>query len=183
MLTFSISTVLPSFAYSKGKAEAQPLVSSAAVPATAVTPATTAVQPAEGAAPDAKSAESSDDKQLISAISDLNYKIEYLQSGYNRLNTDLENFRITEREQIKLMNDRIAAIPMPDASKLESLGTESAAMRAELTQARADIADIKSRLERRRQTADEQDTKYKILHSPWLAVGAAGLSIIALIKH
>ena len=123
-----------------------------------------------------------DDRQLYSAISDLNYKIEYLQSNYNRLNVDIENLRIADRDQKKIFNDRISALPMPDISRIENLETTSALMRSEISQIRADIAEIKGRSDYRGQVNISRDNNEKVLRSPWIAVAALGIALIALIK-
>lgn len=123
-----------------------------------------------------------DNKQLLSAISDLNYKIEYLQTNYNRLNVDIEALRAADRDQKKLFNDRISALPMPDMSRIENLETESALMRSEMAQIRADIAQIKGRSDYKTRVAADEDSKTRILRSPWIAVAALGIALIALIK-
>ncbi len=186
ILTFSISAFSSSFSYSQGNTadEVQPSTPSAIVPAETITPATTAVQPAEGTGQGAAAAEPADDKQLLNAIADLDYKIEYLKSGYSRLNADIENLKIADRDHQKLLNDRISAIPVPDTSKIDNLSAESEHISSELTQVKAEISDIKAKLDQRAQaTGDWRDDADKILHSPWLAVAAIGLSLIALAKH
>ena len=123
------------------------------------------------------------DKQLYAAITDLNYKIEYLQAGYNRLSADIEAMKIADRDQKKAFNDRISAMPLPDMSKIDNLETESALMRSEISQIRADIAAIKGKLDYRGQPAEKRGSGDKLLNSPWIAVAALGLSIIAVLKR
>lgn len=175
---FLLASVFPSLAFSQQ--EEQSVVRKSSAPAAAKTVSTDTVKQ-ENIPHKAKTG--ADTAELLSAVSGLNYKIEYLQSGYNRLNNDIETLRIADRDQKKLFNDRLSAIPLPDVSRLENLETESALMRSELSQVRADIADIKGRLAYRGEEVSEREKKDKILHSPWLAVGALGLALIALVAR
>lgn len=88
----------------------------------------------------------SDNKQIYEAITDLNYKIEYLKSGYNRTNADLEALRISGRDLRKDYNDRIGALQPPDMSRVDKLEADSAQMRSDISQLRAEIADLKAKL-------------------------------------
>jgi len=171
VLALAITPLSGTFALAQEKQDAAVQTSTASAP------------PAEQAQPAQKTPPAPGDQQLMSAITDLNYKIEYLQASYNRLNADIEGLRLTDRDQGKLLSDRISAIPQTDASRIDKLETQSAALRSDLALARQDIAALKGKLDNKGQTAGEQSQTEKVLHSHWLAVGALGLSIIALIAH
>jgi len=95
-----------------------------------------------------------DDKQITNAIkdinfaiTDLNYKIEYLKARNKSLSDDIEKLEGENRDLGRSLNDRISTLSIPDVSRIDNLETQSALMRAELAQIRADIADIKARLD------------------------------------
>jgi len=118
---------------------------------TAAVPAPEAAKPEE--------AQKTGNEELLNAISGLNYKIEYLQSSYNRISADIENLRIADRDQKKMFIDRLSAIPVPDTSKIDSLAAESSAMSLELSQIKADIAEIKLKLSSTQQVSENNIKK------------------------
>jgi hypothetical protein len=125
-------------------------VSTAAVSTVVSAPVSTAAVTAAEPVPVSTAAiapeQVSDNRQIYDAITDLNYKIEYLKTGYNRTNADLEALRIAGRDLRKDYSDRISAFQPPDMSRVDKLEADSAQMRSEISQLRAEIAELKAKL-------------------------------------
>ncbi|MHB9156378.1 MAG: hypothetical protein ACYC5N_11950 [Endomicrobiales bacterium] len=111
------------------------------------------------------------------ALSDMNYKIEVIQERYLRLNKDIDELRLADRDQRRILNEQI--LLQVDPRSIASLQAEVALVRADLAQAREDLSLLKNSVEERRPGREKTD----LLHSPWLSVGALGLSLIALLAR
>jgi peptidoglycan hydrolase CwlO-like protein len=135
--TTSVSSVASP--YAKASEDKLAVVSTAAV---------SGVEPVSVSAAAVKSEQASDTRQIYDAITDLNYKIEYLKSGYNKTNADVESLRIAVRDQRNAFNDRISALPAPDMSRVDRLEADTASIHSEISQLMADIEDLKVKLDK-----------------------------------
>jgi peptidoglycan hydrolase CwlO-like protein len=117
-----------------------------AAPVLVSTAAVTASEPVSISTAAVVSEQVSDNKQIYDAITDLNYKIEYLKSGYNRTNADFEALRLAVRDLRNDYNDRISSLSDMDFSRVDKLEAESAQMRADIEQLKAEIAELKDKL-------------------------------------
>jgi predicted nucleic acid-binding Zn-ribbon protein len=132
------------------------------------------------AAPDAAAgpAQGNDVRVLNTAISDMNDKIDVIQTHYSQLNEDIENLRSADSALRKMIvEDRLS---LPDPKRLKSMEATMELIRNDLAQAREELAALRTESDKKAlpQTKEEQ-----LLRSPWVGVSALGLALIALIVH
>jgi chromosome segregation ATPase len=118
--------------------------------------------------------------QINSAISEMNYKIAYLSSNCNTLDKQIEELKVVIQNQ-KKVNETIAKnAVLPLEQKLKDMEISVSLMRTNLTQLQEDMALLKTNNIKDKEK-DSQDSQ-KWYKSYWVAVGAAALSFIAIIK-
>jgi hypothetical protein len=127
------------------------------------------------AAPAVSSAPVSGTRELTTAIGDLNYKIEIIQSRYLNLTRDIDELRKTDRTQMKLIAEQ--GLNIPDPQRLKSLDAELTLVRSDLAQVREEVSLLKGSARETTKVVPEE----KWYQSPWVGVTALGLSIIALL--
>lgn len=112
---------------------------------------------------------------LNTAIGDLNYKIELMQSRYMQLNGDIDDLRSTDEALRKMIaEDRLS---IPDPRQLKNLEAEAEATRSDLAQLHEEMTGLRSDINKLNVPETKED---KLLHSPWIGVTALGLSLIAV---
>ena len=119
--------------------------------------------------------------ETSSALLDLNYKLEILQERFIRLNKDIEDLRLADREQRRLLNEQI--LYQPDSKKIQNLVSETALLRSELGQVREDISVLNSKIIGDNPPQGEYSffERYPVFKSPWMPVAAIGISVLAII--
>jgi hypothetical protein len=114
---------------------------------------------------------------LATAIGDLNYKIELIQSRYIQLNNDIENLRSVDSAIRKMIaEDRMGR---PDAKKFNGLEAQVELVRSDISQVREEMAVLRTGLDKNNKAQGSADW----LRSPWITITALAFSIIAVLAR
>jgi molecular chaperone GrpE (heat shock protein) len=142
---------------------------------TATVPADPAVESSTGKAEGSPAEPTAPAGTVTTAISDLNYKIELMQSRYLQLNDDLENLRNADSAIRKMIaEDRLNR---PDDKKFKSLEAQVEVLRTDTAQIREEMAALRTEIDQQKEPTSTEDR----LRSPWISLTALAFSIIALL--
>ena len=112
--------------------------------------------------------------ELTAAISELNYKIEYLQGNYTRLTRDIDELRTADNEQKKLSLEQ--GFHRADPDRIKKLELQQDLLRTELANVCEDIGRVKT------QAAETTKPRPGQWHQwPYLPAVSLAIALLALI--
>ncbi|HBU69483.1 MAG TPA: hypothetical protein DEE98_03765 [Elusimicrobia bacterium] len=115
-----------------------------------------------------------EEREVNSALSDLNYKLEYLKGRYDSVSAEIEAMKKADRDLKKMISDQ-GALRL-DQNRVKDLDAELGVIRSEIAQIREDVGYLKSM-----SAKSTEPSKTDILKSPWVTAGSFVLALLALL--